>query len=105
MGGFLRTSVFSKTADFFSNPLVLKITTFFRNPVILTDSKKVRLVSETYNNGLNTTYIELKDIYQGVAVSQTIIYCNSTRRVDDLHEAMSLDKFPVNIKLDDNIFH
>ena len=55
----------SRTADFFSNPLVLKITTFFQNPVILTDSKKVRLVSEIHNNGLNTTYIELKDIYQG----------------------------------------
>ena len=54
----------SKTADFFSNPLVLKITTFFQNPVILTDSKKVRLVSEIYNNELNTTYIELIDIYQ-----------------------------------------
>ena len=55
----------SRTADFFSNPLILKITTFFQNPVILTDSKKVRLVSEVYNNGSNTTYIELKDIYQG----------------------------------------
>ena len=55
----------SRTGDFFSIPLVLRITSFFQNPVILTDSKKVRLVSEIYNNGLNTSYIELKDIYQG----------------------------------------
>ena len=55
----------SRTADFFSIPLVIRITSLFQNPVILTDSKKVRLVSEIYNNELNTTYIELKDIYQG----------------------------------------
>ena len=38
----------SRTADFFSIPLVLRITSFFQNPVILTDSKKVRLVSEIF---------------------------------------------------------
>lgn len=40
-------------------------------------------------------YRTLKDIYQGVAgLSQTIIYCNSTKRVDDLHEALVADSFP-----------
>mgnify|MGYP003632325805 CR=1 FL=1 len=40
-------------------------------------------------------YRTLKDIYQGAAgLSQTIIYCNSTKRVDDLHEALVTDGFP-----------
>jgi len=40
-------------------------------------------------------YITLKDIYQGASgLSQTIIYCNSTKRVDDLHEALVADGFP-----------
>jgi len=40
-------------------------------------------------------YITLKDIFSGLSISQAIIYCNSTRRVDDLHEAMVADEFPV----------
>lgn len=40
-------------------------------------------------------YMTLKDIFSGLSISQTIIYCNSTRRVDDLHEAMMADDFPV----------
>lgn len=38
-------------------------------------------------------YLTLKDIYSGLTFSQTIIYCNSTKRVDDLHEAMVADGF------------
>ncbi len=38
-------------------------------------------------------YLTLKDIYGGLSLSQTIIYCNSTKRVDDLHEAMTADGF------------
>ena len=30
-----------------------------------------------------------------MSISQAIIYCNSTRRVDDLHEAMVADEYPV----------
>jgi translation initiation factor 4A len=40
-------------------------------------------------------YLTLKDIYGGLTFSQTIIYCNSTKRVDDLHEAMLADGFSV----------
>jgi len=40
-------------------------------------------------------YLTLKDIYSGLSFSQTIIYCNSTKRVDDLHEAMVTDGFSV----------
>jgi translation initiation factor 4A len=73
---------------------------FMENPVkILVKAEMLTLqgIAQWYIKVENDEqkYLTLKDIYQGAAVSQTIIYCNSTRRVDDLHEAMSLDKFPV----------
>ena len=37
----------------------------------------------------------LKDLFSSLSISQAIIYCNSTRRVDDLQEAMQEDSFPV----------
>ena len=37
----------------------------------------------------------LKDLYECISVSQSIIYCNSVRRVMDLYEAMKEDNFPV----------
>jgi len=40
-------------------------------------------------------YDTLKDIFSSLTISQSIIYCNSTRRVDDLEEAMLEDNFPV----------
>lgn len=40
-------------------------------------------------------YSTLKDIYNVISVSQSIIYCNSIKRVVDLNEAMLQDKFPV----------
>ena len=40
-------------------------------------------------------YMTLKDLFAGLSISQAIIYCNSTRRVDDLEAAMKSDDFPV----------
>jgi len=40
-------------------------------------------------------YSTLKDLYKYVTASQTIIYCNSIKRVQDLYEAMREDEFPV----------
>jgi translation initiation factor 4A len=40
-------------------------------------------------------YETLKDLYSCISVSQSIIYCNSIRRVEDLANAMSQDGFPV----------
>lgn len=37
----------------------------------------------------------LKDLYAGLAVSQSIIYCNSVKRVHDLYTAMRNEQFPV----------
>ena len=40
-------------------------------------------------------YDTLKDIYQRLAVSQCIIYCNSVKMVDYLYDRMMHDDFPV----------
>jgi translation initiation factor 4A len=40
-------------------------------------------------------YAVLKDIFASLSVSQTIIYCNSVKRVADLYDAMLHDEFPV----------
>ena len=40
-------------------------------------------------------YLTLKDLYSFINMSQTIIYCNSIKRVQDLYEAMCEDSFPV----------
>jgi translation initiation factor 4A len=43
----------------------------------------------------NAKYSMLKDLFSLISVSQCIIYCNSVKRVIDLHEAMVEDEFPV----------
>jgi translation initiation factor 4A len=40
-------------------------------------------------------YLTMKDLFKTISVSQCIIFCNSTTRVADLHEAMLFDGFPV----------
>lgn len=40
-------------------------------------------------------YITLKNLFSYISLSQTIIYCNSIKRVQDLYEAMCEDEFPV----------
>ena len=50
---------------------------------------------KVYVNNDNTKYNTLRDIYNSISVSQCIIYCNSTKRVQDLHDAMIQDDFPV----------
>jgi translation initiation factor 4A len=39
-------------------------------------------------------YDTLKDIYSSLSISQSIIYCNSNKRVNDLYQAMQIDNFP-----------
>jgi superfamily II DNA/RNA helicase len=73
---------------------------FMRNPVkILVRSENLTLEGiNQYYVGLEDDgdkYETLKDIYGSISVNQCIIYCNSLRRVSDLHEAMNQDGYPV----------
>ncbi len=40
-------------------------------------------------------YGTIKDLFSQLSIAQAIIYCNSTKRVDDLEAAMQEDGFPV----------
>ena len=43
----------------------------------------------------NDKFLALKDLYESISVSQSIIYCNSVKRVVDLYSAMKQANFPV----------
>jgi translation initiation factor 4A len=43
----------------------------------------------------NQKYVTLKDLYSTFSSTQTIIYCNSVKRVIELYEAMMEDGYPV----------
>ena len=73
---------------------------FMRNPVkILVKTKELTLEGiKQYYVGLETDdqkYETLKDIYELISVSQSIIYCNTVKRVQYLFEQMVKDDFPV----------
>ena len=73
---------------------------FLRNPVkILVKSEQLTLEGIVQHlialEDDSHKYNTLKDIFLMVSVTQSIIYCNSIKRVTDLHEAMLQDNFPV----------
>ena len=73
---------------------------FLRNPIkILVKAEQLTLqgIAQYYINLDDDVqkYETLKDLFSSLSVSQAIIYCNSTRRGDDLQEAMQADNFPV----------
>lgn len=97
MPGDIQVGLFSATVPEELNELTEK---FMNNPIrILVKAAQLTL------QGIAQYYIKLdsdeqkfdtiKDLFAGMNVSQSIIYCNSTRRVDDLHEAMLAEEYPV----------
>ena len=73
---------------------------FMRNPIkilVMRDELTLQGIAQYYINLENDVqkYETLKDLFSSLSISQAIIYCNSTRRVDDLQEAMQEDSFPV----------
>ena len=75
-------------------------TRFMRNPIkILVKAEQLTLqgIAQYYIrlDSDEHKYSTIKDLFEGLTISQAIIYCNSTRRVDDLEEAMVQDNFPV----------
>jgi len=75
-------------------------TRFMRDPIkILVKAEQLTLQGiQQYYIRLDSDehkYATIKDLFDGLTISQAIIYCNSTRRVDDLEEAMVQDQFPV----------
>lgn len=73
---------------------------FMRNPVkILVKAEMLTLegIVQHYvavDNDVQK-YLTLKDLFKTISLSQCIIFCNTTRRVADLYEAMTIDGYPV----------
>jgi translation initiation factor 4A len=93
----VQISLFSATLPIDVQELANK---FMRNPVkilVKADALTLEGIEQYYIAVDNDTvkYDTLKDVYSCISVSQTIIYCNSIRRVEDLTNAMIQDGFPV----------
>ena len=92
----IQVALFSATLPAELHQLTSK---FMRNPVeLLVKVEQLTLEGiKQYYVGLENDdqkYETLKDIYGSIAISQSIIYCNSNKRVNDLYHAMQVDKFP-----------
>lgn len=93
----VQVCLFSATLPSDINGIIEKI---MRNPIRIS-VKREQLTLE----GIQQFYVALDDdrqkyntlkhLYSFINVSQTIIYCNSIKRVQDLYEAMCEDAFPV----------
>jgi len=73
---------------------------FMQDPIkILVKSEMLTLEGiSQYYVGMDddqSKYLTLKDLFSSISLSQCIIYCNSVKRVRDLHIAMVDDNFPV----------
>jgi len=93
----VQVALFSATMPAELNSLTDK---FMRQPVkILVKNEQLTLEGiRQYYVALDNDddkYETLKDIYGTLAVSQSIIYCNSVKRVSDLYVAMNNDNYPV----------
>ena len=93
----IQVALFSATIP----PEVEKLTNeFMLRPnklLVKTEDLTLQGIAQYYVNVMNDIqkYETLKDLFGGLSISQAIIYCNSTSRVDELYEAMSQDEFPV----------
>jgi translation initiation factor 4A len=72
---------------------------FMRDPIkILVKSEMLSLegIAQYYValEDDSSKYVTLKDLYGKISMSQCIIYCNSVKKVADLHEAMVADGYP-----------
>jgi superfamily II DNA/RNA helicase len=96
MPSTIQVALFSATLPTELHQLTNK---FMRDPVeILVKAEKLTLEGiKQYYVALENDdqkYDTLKDIYSSLAISQSIIYCNSNKRVNDLYQAMQVDNFP-----------
>lgn len=93
----VQVGLFSATLPESINAIIDKI---MRNPIRIS-VKREQLTLEGIRQYFiavdddRQKYITLKNLFSHITVSQSIIYCNSIKRVQDLYEAMCEDGFPV----------
>ncbi len=93
----IQVALFSAT---YSDELEELSKTFMQNPTqirVKAEELTLQGIAQYYINIMDDVqkYETIKDIFESLTISQAIIYCNSTHRVDDLAEAMKTDNFPV----------
>ena len=93
----IQVALFSAT---YSNELEELSRQFMQNPTqirVKAEELTLQGIAQYYINLFDDVqkYETVKDIFESLSISQAIIYCNSTHRVDDLCEAMKTDNFPV----------
>lgn len=81
-------SIETLTTKFMKDPLKILVTS---------DMLTLEGISQFYVpfDNDHEKYEALKDIYETISVSQSIIYCNTVKRVVDLYNSMLSDNFPV----------
>jgi translation initiation factor 4A len=93
----IQVALFSATLP----PDIMALTTkFMRNPVKITmevERLNLECIKQYFIAMQNDTdkYETLKDLFSTISVSQCIIYCNSVKRVSELHKAMNEEGFSV----------
>jgi translation initiation factor 4A len=93
----IQVALFSATLP----PDIMALTTkFMRDPIEITmEVEKLNLecIKQYYIAMRDDTdkYDTLKDLFSTISVSQCIIYCNSVKRVSELHKAMTEEGFSV----------
>lgn len=97
MNSDMQIAIFSATMP---EPVKDLTKRFMRDPVttyVNSDELTVAGITQFYINLGNDQqkYEVIKDIFSSVTLSQTIIYCNSVKRVQDLTDALIQDGFPV----------
>ena len=82
------TSLYSLTEKFMRDPIKI---------IVKTEQLTLEGIKQYYVNLEDDAqkYETLKDLFSVFSLSQCIIYCNSVRRVNDLHDAMQQDGYPV----------
>jgi superfamily II DNA/RNA helicase len=93
----IQIALFSAT---YSQELEELSKSFMQNPTeirVKAEELTLQGIAQYYINLMDDVqkYETIKDIFESLTISQAIIYCNSTHRVDDLTEAMKTDNFPV----------
>lgn len=93
----IQVAIFSATLP----PDIMTLTTkFMRDPISITmkvEKLNLDCIKQYYIAMRNDSdkYETLKDLFANISVSQCIIYCNSVRRVSELHRAMIEEGFSV----------
>tara|TARA_X000000368_G_C23044922_1_gene718720 strand:+ start:1015 stop:2193 length:1179 start_codon:yes stop_codon:yes gene_type:complete len=80
--------------------LKMLTTKFMRHPneiLVKNDNLTLQGIAQYYISldDDHQKYMTIKDLFSQLSIAQAIIYCNSTKRVDDLAQAMEEDGFPV----------